>query len=105
MLTAGAAGTEHVDPQICWVDLHRHFIRLHQNRYRNRRSVDASLGFRFRHTLHPVYAALIFQAGVSTLAQNGKADFLIAAQFRFIGAENFLFPALGLCIHGLHPVK
>ena len=65
--------------------------------------MDSALRLRFRYTLYPVHAAFIFQPGIGTIAQNGKADLLIAAQLRFIGVENFRFPPLGFRVHAVHP--
>ena len=105
MLTACAAGTEHVDLQIPRVKLKLDFLGLRQNRDRHRRRVDAPLRFRLRHTLDTMHAAFIFQARISALARDGKTDLLIAAKLRLVGADHLALPAKPFGIHCVHPVQ
>ena len=105
VLSARAAGTKGVNLQIGGIDVHIHLVRFGQHRHRGGGGVHPPAGFGFRHPLHTVHAAFIFQPAVCTLTGHHKADFFITAQLGFIAADHLGGKAFGLGVHGVHPVQ
>ncbi len=67
--------------------------------------MDAALGFRLRHPLHPVHAAFEFHAGISAAAGKRKRHFLYAAHFRHILIQKLALKAVALRIALIHAQK
>ena len=101
-LTAVTRCTEYIHADIVHVDMHVHFFRFGQYRYRNRRGMDSTTAFCGRDTLYTVYAAFVFQTGICPLSCDHKGNFLITAQIAFAGVHDFDFPFPPFCVTGIH---
>src|SRR5712692_2428182 len=84
-LPAWSGGTEDIDTEIGWINVHLDLFGFRQNGDRHSRGVNTPLGFGGGHTLHPVRAAFKFELAVNVLALDGSNDFLKATGFRRTG--------------------
>ena len=64
--------------------------------------MDAAAGFRLGNALHPVHAALVFQAGKRILARNEHDDLLHAPKLGHVRGERLHLHAMPLGIAGIH---
>ena len=64
--------------------------------------MDAPLGLRFRHPLHPVHAAFKFHAPIHPGTGNLGHHFLKTAQLGRVGVHQFHRPAHGVRVTGIH---
>ena len=105
VLSAGTGGAEGVDAQIVSVQLELHVIHLRQHCHGDGAGVDAPAGFRLRHPLNPMDAALVFHSGVGSRPVQGKHGLFHAAQFRLTDADLLLLPPLFHTVHSVHPTQ
>ena len=103
MLPARTGGTERVDAQIFGIQFQFHFLCLRHDGHRNGGGVDAPLCFGLRDTLHTMNAALKLHAAVHARPLDGGHQFLGAAQFGSVLADDLTAPPLFCGIHGVHP--
>ena len=105
-LTAVSGSPHNINPDVLIVDHNVNiFIHLRHNRHTDGGCVDSPAGLGFRHPLYPMYAAFIFQPGISSLSGNHKIDFLHAADADFIHIHGFHPPPLALRIVYIEPVN
>ena len=104
-LSAVSGGAVHVDSDIVWIQVNFHVVYFRQHRYGCRRSVDTACRFRFRHTLHSVHTALIFQSGICTLALDEHNSFLDAADSGVVDVHQLGLPSVSFCIAHIHSQK
>ena len=103
MLTARAGCAEGVDAQIGWVQFDVfEFVRFGHDGNGTGGGVDTALAFGSRDALHAVAAGFKFQTAVCAQADNAGDDFFIAAQFAFIGGNDFYLPAVALGVAAVH---
>ena len=93
------------DLQILRLELHVHLLGLGQHSDRAGAGVNAPLGFRGRHPLHPMHAAFVLEPFIDVRAVELEDDFLVAAQVRGAGIQILDLPAARLRIAGVHPVE
>ena len=103
-LAAGSGRAEQVDAQFFRLDFHfADFLDLGQHGHGRGGSMDAALGFGFRHALHAVPAAFVAQDLVDVRAFHGKDDFLEPAQIGRRRVDHARLPALGIRETRIHP--
>ena len=81
-LSARTARPHHADVEILRIDLHIHLLGLRQHGNRDRRSMNATVGFGDRNALYAVHAALVFELLVDLLACHKDDYFLQTAAIR-----------------------
>ena len=105
VLAAGAGGAHRIDADILHVELHIDVFRLREHRHRRRRRMYPPARFRFRHALHPVYAAFVFHPTEHALAGNAGDDFAIAAEIALGHRVHIELPALDRGVALIHAEK
>ena len=103
MLAAGALRAHRIDLQIRFINIDIHILGFGQNRDGCRRSMDAALGFGFRHPLHPMRSGLEFQPCEDTAPRDFSDDFLVTPRCSLTRRQNLDAPALQLGIALIHP--
>ena len=103
MLPAGAGGPVGVDAQVTLVDVHAVDAGgFGQDGDGAGRCVDAALGLRLRHPLHPVGTGFELQAAVYVAAFDAADDFLVAAVLPRPAAEHLQPPTLPFGVLAVH---
>ena len=103
VLTARAGCAEGVDAQVGGVQLDVfQFVRFGHDGNGAGGGVDTALAFGGGDALHAVAARFEFQTTVRTQTDDTGDDFFIAAQFAFIGGNNFDLPAVALGVAAVH---
>ena len=64
--------------------------------------MDTALAFGGGDALYAVAAGFKFQTAVRTQADNAGDDFFIAAQFAFVGGNDFNLPTVALGVAAVH---
>ena len=105
VLTARSACAVCVAPYIGQIQLHVHVFSHRQDRHGRRTGVHTSLGLCFRHPLHPVHAAFVFQPAVYALTLNTYRNLLETTRSSFIGIDQFPTPTLALAMPLVHAVE
>ena len=106
MLSAGAAGTIRIDPQIVWIDFHIHiFLNIRHYIAGYERGLPLSVGIKRRNPYQPVYAMLRFQISVSILPVNLKGHRLNSRFFSVQIVQDGSRKSMALCPAGIHPVQ
>ena len=104
-LSAVAGRTHNVDTDILVVNYNVKFLRFRHNRHRRGGCMDPAAGFRLRHTLHPVDAALILHLGICALACHHEHNLLETSDSVLIDADKLRLPAVALRKMHIHSVK
>ncbi len=104
-LAARAAGAEHVDAQVVFLDVDFHLVGLGEHGNGCRGGVDAALAFRLGNTLHAVNAALELHDREHLVALNLELDFLVAAGLGRRNVHGFDLPALMVAEALVHLVQ
>ena len=103
VLTACAGCAEGVDAQIGRVQLDVfEFVRFRHDGNGTGGSMDTALAFGGGDALYAVPAGFKFQTAVCAQADNAGDDFFIAAQFAFVGGNDFNLPAVALGVAAVH---
>ena len=103
VLTTRAGCAEGVDAQVGGVQLDVfEFVRFRHDGDGAGGSVDTALAFGGGNALHAVAARFEFQTTVCTQTDNAGDDFFIAAQFAFVGGNDFDLPAVAFGVAAVH---
>ena len=103
VLTACAGCAEGINTQVGWVQLDVfEFVRFGHDGNGTGGGVDTALAFGCGDALHAVAAGFKFQTAVCAQADNAGDDFFIAAQFAFVGGNDFNLPAVALGVAAVH---
>ena len=103
MLAAGTRRAECINAEVFHVQRKIHFLGLGHYGYRCRGGVNAALRLRFRHSLHSVDTALVFEAVVGAPPVHRDDGLFHAAQLGLVEVEHFPLPAPALDVHAVHP--
>ena len=105
VLPAWPSGSVKVHPNVGFLDLDVHFLRLAQDRHGGHGSVDAAVGFRLGNPLDAMSPHLVAQITVDRVSRYAQDDFLVAAAVRGRGIHDFNFPPLFLRVLGVHATE
>ena len=102
VLPARPTGVEDIYAQLFRLDIHVHFVRLWQHGDCGGRGVDPALGLGYRHTLHAVHAALVFQETVSVRSLNLADHFFQSTLLGLTRVDDVYTQAVALCVALVH---
>src|SRR5579883_382261 len=101
-LTSGTGRAKGVDAQILRLDFDIDFVGFRKDGDGGGGSMNATLRFRGRDSLHAMHSAFIFQLRIDLVALNGRDDFLQSAEVRGGAFEDLDFPTLGFSVARIH---
>lgn len=101
-LSAGARSAEDILADVVHRDFYVELLGFGQHGHRSGRGVDAALRFGLGYALHAMYARFVFERTIDIVARDFHHDLLVSAGRAFREGGDFVLPAFGFDVFGVH---
>lgn len=101
-LSAGTRSAEDILADVVHRDFYVELLGFGQHGHRSGRGVDAALRFGLGYALHAVYARFVFERTIDIVARDFHHDLLVSAGRAFREGGDFVLPAFGFDVFGVH---